>query len=246
VPSASYAPFSRQDVLAGSVADFCAGWPADGASPPSTATIGPSIPTVVLSGEDDLRTPLVDARALTAQIPGATLHRFPGVGHSVLGFDDSGCARRIVRQLLAGTVAPTGSCGASENRFPTEELPPRRLAALPRIPNVSRDAGRIVNAVIATLQDAGLHDGIHRLSDAGTRGGGLRGGSYRSASKGYVLRRYALVPGVRVTGRFSYRSHGFSAKVRVDGPGRLDGTLRIAPTRVRGTIGGVRLRLGSR
>jgi pimeloyl-ACP methyl ester carboxylesterase len=245
IPARSFAPFSRRDVDDGSLAAFCEGWPMDVVAQPSTDPIG-AIPTVVLSGEDDVRTPLTDARVLTGQIPGATLHRFPGVGHSVLGSDASGCARRVVRRLLAGTVAPSGSCGASDNRFFPEELPARRLADVPGIPRVARGPGRIVNAVLRTSYDAGFHDQLRRYADAGTRGGGLLGGRYRSSSGSITLDRYVLIPGVRVSGRFVFRGRGVTARVRVDGPGRLDGRLRISPSRIRGTVGGERLDLVSR
>lgn len=242
VPPRAYAPFARADVLAASLADYCTGWPADVVAPPSSAPF-PAVPTAILAGEDDVRTPLADARVLATQIPGARLHRFPGVGHSVLGSDRSGCARRVVRRVLAGRPVASGSCGATQNRTFVLRLPARRLSDLPRVRGLARDPGRIVEAVLATMFDAGYQDELRRISDAGTRGGGLRGGRYRSTRSAITLTRYALVPGVRVSGRFSFRGRGYVGRMRVSGPGRLDGALRISPQRIRGTVGGVRLNL---
>ena len=240
LPAASFAPFSRRDVGRGSLAEFCLAWPADVVAPPSTAPF-PQVPTAILSGEDDVRTPLMDARVLVGQIPGATLHRFPGVGHSVLGADRSGCARRVVRGLLSGSRSPTGSCGGDDNRWFVAQLPPRRLADVIRVRRFPVRAGRVVNATRETIADAGYHDDLRRFAGAGTRGGGLLGGRYRSTSRSITLTRYSLVPGVRVSGRVAYGRRGYRGRVRVDGPGRLDGTLRMSPSRVRGTLGGVRI-----
>jgi pimeloyl-ACP methyl ester carboxylesterase len=244
VPASALAPFTRRDAGRGSLADACTGWPADVVAPAATEPL-PAVPTLILSGEDDVRTPLADARILAAQIPGARLLRFPGIGHAVLGFDQSGCARRAVRRLLAGSQIRSGSCGGRDNRIGSELPPPTRLAAVRGIGGVGRGPGRIVNAVLRTMYEAGYHDELRRYAGAGTRGGGLHGGSYRSTSRAIELRRYALVPGVRVSGRFSYRRNGLAGRMRVAGPGRLDGTLRITPSRIRGTIGGERLTLVS-
>ena len=45
----------------------------------------PDVPTLILSGADDLRTPTANAREVAAQIPDAHLLVVPNTGHSVLG-----------------------------------------------------------------------------------------------------------------------------------------------------------------
>ena len=59
-------------------------------------------PVLVLSGRDDLRTPLEDARRTAAQYPNAKVLAVPGVGHSVLGTDFSGCALNGLIAFLRG------------------------------------------------------------------------------------------------------------------------------------------------
>ena len=61
----------------------------------------PSVPTLILSGADDLRTPTANAREVAAQIPGSQLLVVPEVGHSVLSSEPSGCARKALQALFS-------------------------------------------------------------------------------------------------------------------------------------------------
>ena len=60
----------------------------------------PDVPVLVLSGRDDLRTPLEQAQRVAAAYPRATVLDVPHVGHSVL--TASSCARAAVAAFLAG------------------------------------------------------------------------------------------------------------------------------------------------
>ena len=62
----------------------------------------PDVPTLILSGAQDLRTPTSNARSVAALIPDAQLLVVPFTGHSVLGSDFSGCAERAVQAFFAG------------------------------------------------------------------------------------------------------------------------------------------------
>ncbi len=57
---------------------------------------------LVLSGRDDLRTPLEDARRTAAQYPNAKLLAVPSVGHSVLTSDFCRCALNGMVAFLRG------------------------------------------------------------------------------------------------------------------------------------------------
>jgi hypothetical protein len=59
------------------------------------------VPSLVLSGELDLRTPTERARAL-AQALNARLVTERGAGHSVLGQTGGGCATAAVEAFLTG------------------------------------------------------------------------------------------------------------------------------------------------
>jgi hypothetical protein len=89
------------------------------------------------------------------------------------------------------------------------------------------------------------------------RGGGLRGGSFLAVKDDLRLKRYEFVPGVRLTGRWRGGVEPRSqTPLRIDGPGRLDGVVRLGDAdedllfRVRGRIAGrriqVRVRVPSR
>ena len=58
------------------------------------------MPTLILSGADDLRTPTANAREVAAQIPGVQLLVVPNTGHSVLDSDPT----QLLEQRAAGAV----------------------------------------------------------------------------------------------------------------------------------------------
>ena len=87
----------------GSDIPACAFWPYDTPAPPPASGAFPAVPTLILSGADDLRTPTANAREVAAQIPGSHLLIVPNVGHSVLGSDLSGCSTAALQALFAHT-----------------------------------------------------------------------------------------------------------------------------------------------
>lgn len=99
IPDTSFAPFDRATVLSASLVASCKFWP-QAASPP-TLLSGPlpDVPTLILAGLDDLRTPAEDAEALAASTPRSHLVLVPDVGHSTL--TTSGCGRRAFFQFMA-------------------------------------------------------------------------------------------------------------------------------------------------
>ena len=72
------------------------------------------MPTLILSGADDLRTPTANAREVAAKIPDSHLLVVPYTGHSVLTDEQTSCAsdalqgavRRPRRQALPAAPAP--------------------------------------------------------------------------------------------------------------------------------------------
>ena len=79
----------------------CAFWPFATPGPPVDDAPLPNVPTLILSGADDLRTPTSDARAVAAQIPDAHLLVVPNTGHSVLTTEPTACAREALNALFA-------------------------------------------------------------------------------------------------------------------------------------------------
>ena len=108
LPASRFAPFARGDVLGVSDIPECASWPYTSPAPGPVPAPLPSVPTLILSGAEDLRTPTANAREVAAQIPGSHLLVVPEVGHSVLGSDFSGCANKALQALFK--PAPIKPC----------------------------------------------------------------------------------------------------------------------------------------
>ncbi len=101
--------FEPATAVENGLADTCRRWPPLPRAPASPTGPLPAVPTLLLAGELDLATPLEDAREQLSRAPAGKLVVVPGVGHSVLSSDPSGCALRAAGRFLAGR-AP-GGCG---------------------------------------------------------------------------------------------------------------------------------------
>jgi pimeloyl-ACP methyl ester carboxylesterase len=122
-PDSAFAPLDRATVLAGSLVPMCKFWAAANQAPPVGATSLPAVPTLIVSGMDDLRTPVEDARALAASSPDVRLLEVPDRGHSVM--DNSGCARRALAHFLADE--PVSGCHVHPQHMPK---PVKRVPSL--------------------------------------------------------------------------------------------------------------------
>jgi acylglycerol lipase len=67
----------------------------------------PSIPTLVLHGENDPVVPVEDSRRLVAQLPRATLRTFPGDLHDVLNEHDREAVHEVVAAFVRTQIGPT-------------------------------------------------------------------------------------------------------------------------------------------
>jgi pimeloyl-ACP methyl ester carboxylesterase len=117
----AFAPLDRATVLASSLVPMCKFWMAANPSPPFGATTLPPIPTLIVSGMDDLRTPVEDAAALAATSPQARLLKVPDRGHSVIG--SSGCARRALGHFIADEPISECHVYAQHMPKPASEVP---------------------------------------------------------------------------------------------------------------------------
>jgi pimeloyl-ACP methyl ester carboxylesterase len=229
-----FAPFSAKTVLASSVTALCEKWPPT-PKPESVSYLGPDVPVLVLSGRADLRTPLEDARRTAAQYPNAKVLAVPGVGHSVLTSDASGCAvRGLVAFLRAQTVAP---CSQKRGLAPLQNLSapyaPATIGAL-RPQRLSGLAGRTYSAVNVTLTGIGF-DVAATLGGKSGRLPGLRAGSYRVTRSAIELDGVEWIRGVRISGRVS---NGGAGTLTVSGPAAAAGTVTFTNKRVSATLGG--------
>jgi hypothetical protein len=104
-----------------------------------------------------------------------------------------------------------------------------------------------VGAVALALRDV-LEDAFTELmledARAEARGGGLRSGRYRIDEDGVLtVRGIEYAPGVRITGRIRrFGDQGQRGRLRVQGRAAPNGLLTIRGNRVRGRLGGRRVR----
>jgi pimeloyl-ACP methyl ester carboxylesterase len=238
IPPASYAPFDPATVFKFSLAPFCATWPEAGPNPPVEENPLPNVPTLLLSGDDDLRTPQEDAAKLASQLPNGTLVRVPATGHSVLGSDLSSCSIRAVRNFFRGL--PPKVCKDLGELLPPSPVPPRSLSRLPRLRGLPARTGRTLLATRLTLSDLFEHalDALLFSSDGLTIPpvGGLRAGYFEAGTSALRLHGYSWVPGVTLSGKVPLRG---TATIKIGGGAAARGTIRITERGlVRGKLGG--------
>jgi pimeloyl-ACP methyl ester carboxylesterase len=247
LPASAFYPFSASVEWQDSVLPGCVQWPNLAPPPPAIAPL-PQVPTLILSGAQDMRTPTSGAQAVAARIPGAELVVVPYTGHSVLGTDFSGCARAAVTAFFtSGTAQP---CPASANPFTPTPITPRKLTSVKAIGAVGGKPGSTLAVVLETILDLerqviGATFQADQELPSGSSFGGLRGGSARITSSALRLRGLSFVNGVRLTGTFPLKGgHLSPAEIRVEGSQAARGTIRIGGgARVSGTLGGRRFDL---
>ncbi len=241
LPPSAFLPFDAEVAYADEI-DLCLRWPDPGKPPRAAGGPYPAVPTLLLQGEEDLRTPPEASAHIATLIPGAQRVTVPGVGHAIIGADPTGCGRRQLLRFVAGR-AVRARCPRVPTGVPATGVPPTSLAALPPAAGVAGKAGRTVAAVDATLDFVGF--ALSPAIDFQGRGGGLRGGSYRFTRR-LALRGVVVVPGVRVSGR-ELRSG--TLRLRVGGSAAARGRVEVTRRgRLTGRLGGrrVRARLANR
>jgi pimeloyl-ACP methyl ester carboxylesterase len=251
-PAKAFAPFTPANALALSDVPVCADWPFTPGGPEIDGAPLPNVPTLILSGADDLRTPTANARQVAAQIPDAQLVVVPNTGHSVLGSDPSSCAHDALRALFAGkAVKPCGQHRPPPLLLPTP-LAPRSLGAVDPARRTHGKVGRTLGAALLTLGDFGRQAILAALEQGGgialfgglpsVSVGGLRAGWGALAHARVELHAYSYVPGVTVSGKSS--SSGLT--LRIGGPRAAHGTIRVnARGTLTGVLGGHRVHLAA-
>ena len=247
LPSSDFYPFDAETAFANSLVPVCDSWPDASAPPPAAAPL-PDVPTLILSGEQDLRTPTSGAKTVAAQIPDAQLLTVPYTGHSVLGSDFSGCAQAAVAAFFANT--PVQPCTSSVDTFAPTPLAPRKLAYVHAPPGLGGKPGRTLTAVLDAIVDLDRQVVAATLQaeselPSGASFGGLRGGSAKLTSSTAVLKDFSFVKGVGLTGTFPVKNHELQpTTLRISGASAAGGTVRLsADKRVNGTLGGKRFNL---
>ncbi|HEY2632880.1 MAG TPA: alpha/beta hydrolase [Solirubrobacteraceae bacterium] len=235
----AFTPFTASNALSLSDVADCAGWPLTGGPETGTGPL-PNVPTLILSGADDLRTPTANAREVADQIPDARLLVVPNTGHSVLGADPTPCAHNALQALFENK--PVKACKITTPpalALPTP-LPPRSIAEVPAAKGINGLPGRTLGASVLTLGDfsrqilLGILENLGEvlLGSGSVRVGGLRAGWGGIVHGKLELHGYSYVPGVTVSGKIS--SSG--ATLTIGGSRAAHGTLKVS---AKGTLTGV-------
>jgi pimeloyl-ACP methyl ester carboxylesterase len=242
-PDAALGGFDRLTAfIASSPLQLCRLWPSALTEPALKNGPFPAVPALVLSGEDDMRTPLEDAAAVAKQLPRSTFLTVPDVGHSVLDWPNAGCARRALGDFLADrAIVP---CRRQKRLIPLDPLAPTSLDQLEPARGVPGKPGRTVAAIVRTLADSGsqIESGLFVGNVFRVGVTGLRNGRVVLTSYGYGLDELEYVPGVKLSGQLRGRkfSRGF---IRVSGRAAARGLLRLRHGVLSGRLGGKRVRL---
>ncbi len=242
VPSAEFFPFDAGVAWGDSLLPGCARWPNVAPPPPAAAPL-PNVPTLLLSGLQDVRTPTPNAQLVAARIPDAQLLTVPYTGHSVLGSDFSGCAKAAVGALFAGAAAQP--CQTHPNPFAPTPVTPTHLGAVKPVGGVPGKPGSTLAVALDTILDlerqvVGATIQAEQALPSGSSFGGLRGGYARLTSTSLSLHRLSFVTGVELTGTFAIRKrHLLRATLRIGGKDAAHGSIRIGGNpHVTGTLGG--------
>ncbi len=239
-PAGTFAPFDAQFAVDASIAALCVDWP-DASPDPAPLPALPAVPTLVLEGADDLRTPVEQARAAVASIPGAQFVTVPATGHSVLGSDLGRCAADALKAFAAGTAA--AACGAPDTTFTPSPTPP---ASLRRVRGSSRSS-RTLNAALGTIADVKrqiIGDAIASGGGVtnGSRTGGLRSGLAIYTNGLITLRKVVYVPGVEVSGFVALNASSGETHLLLRGSAAARGNITISSTgQISGRLGGRRI-----
>ena len=148
-PVTDFQPFNYKVALRSESIPVCVAWP-NASPPPAPPTPLPAVPTLILSGGFDLRTPLEDAAASPRGSRAPQLVAVPFTGHSVVTSDLSDCAKNAMAAFFAGQ--PAAQCPNAKQVIPPSPIAPTRLAKL----RGRTKALKTVAAVSATVRDVRL------------------------------------------------------------------------------------------
>lgn len=236
LPPGTFGPFGSWASSIGTAA-FCDLWPAPSGGADLTAGALPDVPVLALSGGYDLRTPTANARSVIAQFPQGRLLVVPGVGHSVVTTDPSGCAVLAVHDWMVDP-STVDTCRRPPFLVPLAGDYPRPVS--PKRRASAAETFAIARTTVLESEAMWLFGNLERpMALPGLAGGKI----VPHGLSAYALAGYALVPGIAVTGtlRLTPRdtvAFRFTGTLTVGGRLATAGTLQLTPSGVRGRIGG--------
>jgi pimeloyl-ACP methyl ester carboxylesterase len=239
----------------------CLRWPAprfeDPAVPAGAAF--PSVPVLVLDGDLDSVTPLGDSEAAAALFANSRLVVVRNVGHVTALSDFDRCGAILVRRFLTDLDPGDTSCA---DRIPELHVVPKfpgRVADAPAAEPAPGDRSNALDRRAAWTATRSIGDAWSRWwLMYGSKGHGLRGGSFTAAGADYYsygrlrlkLKKVRYAADLSASGRalWDRREQRYSAMLRVTGKRR--GMLRVswpsqaeATATITGRLGGRTVRL---
>jgi pimeloyl-ACP methyl ester carboxylesterase len=223
----AFAPFAIVNAKSGSKAEGCIAWPETALDPLVPGPL-PAVPTIVLSGGQDLRTPTSGAVAVAQRSPSATVVVAPGWGHDLT--DNLACADEQVARMLAGRPVQAKACRSVTVGLIADPFPAPAATISSLSPTGAKgNPGRVAHAVRFSIQDglsqanAGLDAGLTGIQ--GVRSGFMSLSGTTAASARF--KAFSDTKGVAITGRLSVLGNAITGRVSVNGPGRLDGSIEL-------------------
>ena len=236
LPAGALGPFGAWAAGFGN-ADFCLGWPTQtGGSPLGVGPL-PDVPMLAVSGGFDMRTPTVGAQAVVSRFPQGHLLVVPGVGHSTVNADPSGCAGAAVRAWILDQAVPAACPATRPLVVPVPALPgqahPRRPLSARATYTIARES--VQDALALWLMTAGE-------SGVAAQVPGVFGGRLVASERSIKLVDFSDAHGVSVSGTLTFKKCGpplvFQGAVTVGGSAAARGVLGVSGASVRGSLGG--------
>jgi hypothetical protein len=226
LPAGAFGPFAPWAAEIGNV-DLCLGWPAPAGGTGIEASALPDVPVLAVSGGLDLRTPTANAAAVVARFPQGHLLVVPGVGHSVLSTDPSGCSQIAVRHWILTNAAPSPCRSARPYLQPVPTLAARAAKRLTPAQSLSLAANTLHEAEAVWLLAANAS--IGPVS-------GVVSGRLATNELGFNLSKYSDTAGLALSGRLTLTSIGapvvFKGTVTVSGTAAKHGRLTVTSSGV--------------
>ena len=250
VPPNKYSPFGRPALTGGGQAitsgSFCLKWPLTDSAPLPEHPPFPDVPTLIVNGTADVRTPAENAiEAARDFTTDGELVLVEGYGHALV--DRVECLEAVYEDFFADQSIGD-PCAGTDAWAEIQPLPPRKLRQVKPDRGIRGKRGRTLAAARATVDDAEwvfFADGALKSTTDGLRGGKFKYEfDVKTRKARFVLKRLSYVPGVRLSGELLRKASGkITGRVRIRGKKAARGKLNFKPNgNVVGRLNGNRVR----
>jgi pimeloyl-ACP methyl ester carboxylesterase len=237
LPPGTFGPFGSWVSGVGN-ATLCDTWPGPSGGVNLAPNPPPNVPVLALSGGFDLRTPTAGAQSVIAQFPQGKLLVVPGVGHSVVTTDPSGCAALAVHDWMLDS--------SSNDTCPRPALLVPVVGDYPTPVSTKKRATPATTFSVArkTLLESEAMWLFGENATPATVPGLTSGKLVPVGSSTYRLVAYGLVPGITVSGTVKISTtvdpslrFQFAGTITAGGKAATPGTLQLSKSGVSGRIG---------